>query len=231
MSAAVDPPRGLVIGAGGWFLLALGLSLGSRLPIHMTPASLAPSVRICLIVCSVGSIIAWPLVRLSMEPRERPLASALLDGATLICLYQMVLWPMRLATPWPTERTLLISLVEVAHVLGVCGIVALATATASAWARSLAMVACLVLAFGVHAPFAAAGLPLDALAQWLPGALPMLMTTMDATSSMPTPEDWSTLWTMSAIPCLMLVFVWATAGLWAPRPRAGSAVARGRRVG
>lgn len=233
MSAAVDPPRGLVVAAGMWFIFALLLSLGTQVPLHLTPASLAPSIRVCLIVCAVGSLVAWPLVRLSLEPQSSPRIRTMLDAVTIALLYQMVLWPLRLATPWPVERTLLIGLTEVSSLVGTAGLVAIGWSRSSNLAKSMAMIGCLIIAFGLHAPLAAIGISeFQAPGELLPGALPTLMATMEASTSMPTSDDWSALMISSIIPVIVLATGFALAGLGGSGSTGSNrAVAAVRRVG
>ncbi|MSR28304.1 MAG: hypothetical protein EXS03_01855 [Phycisphaerales bacterium] len=183
MSAAVEPPRLLVIAAGVWFVGALALALGARLPDSTAMASLFPSVRLCLIACAAGVLVGWPLLRLSLPSPARPVATMVMDLTTILFLFQAVLWPMRLATPWSIERTLLIDLVVGSSGVAVGGLVALGSARASSWWRALAMAACLALASGLFVQFG------------LPGGVPELLASMDSRASMPIEGEWASCFT------------------------------------
>lgn len=179
MSAAVDPPRTLVVASGVWLLAALLLSLGVRLPESLTLGSLFPAIRMCLIACFAGLLVGWPLLRLSVAAPARPVAVTLLDLATLVVLLQAVLWPLRLATAWPLERTLLIDALVVAQLAGTAGVVVVGCATNSSLARAVAMVAVLGLSAGIGSSLG------------LPEGLPGIVATMDSTTSLPTAWEWS----------------------------------------
>ena len=191
MSQAIDPPRGIVVAAGIWILLALFLAIGSTLPLQITPASLAPAVRVTVVTCLVGAIVAWPLVRLSQISDESRVIRPLIDAATLGCLLQLVLWPLRLATPWTVERTVLIDLCALSSLIAVAGVVAAASCSTRTSVRSLAMVTCLLVASGARWPLAAAGVPDVALALPFLGACATILDLTDATASMPDSEVWN----------------------------------------
>lgn len=178
MWAAVEPPRLLVIAAGGWFVGALALAVGVRQPASLALASLFPSVRICLLATIAGIFVGWPLLRLSLYPPRRIVATVALDVLTLGLLFQSVLWPMRLATPWPIERTLLIDALTMASLAGAAGMTLLGCYANSGVARGLAMVGALALTTGIAAPLS--------LGEGMPG----IVDAMDATSSIPTRDEW-----------------------------------------
>ena len=179
MSGAVEPPRLLVLAAGAWFIGALLLGLGARVPDSLTLGSLFPAVRICLVACVAGAIVGWPLLRFSVAPPARCAASTLLELATMIALLQAVLWPMRLATPWPIERTLLIDFMACSQLVGASGIVAIGSSSSSPIARGLAMIAILGVACGIGAGWG------------LPAGIPGILDAMDSTASMPTTHEWA----------------------------------------
>ncbi len=189
--AVIEPPRTLVVAAGAWILLALLLALGTTLPLQITPASLAPAIRITLVTCLVGALVAWPLARLSQGPGSGGVLNDLLQAATLGSLLQLVIWPLRLATPWTVERTLLIDLCALSSLVAVAGIVAVGSRSQRTTPRAIAMVACLVVAGGVRWPLAAAGAQDLALTLPFLGSCATVLELMDATASMPDHEVWT----------------------------------------
>ncbi|MSR69863.1 MAG: hypothetical protein EXS17_05905 [Phycisphaerales bacterium] len=191
MSQAIDPPRGLVIAAGLWILLALFLALGTTLPLQVTPASLAPAVRVTIVTCLVGGLIAWPLVRLSQVTAVPGVLRPLIDAATLACLLQLVIWPLRLATPWTIERTVLIDLCALSSLVAVAGVVAAGCCWSRSSVRAVAMVLCLVIAGGIRWPLAAAGVDDFALTSPFIGACATILELTDATASMPDSAVWN----------------------------------------
>ncbi len=191
MSQAIDPPRGLVVAAGLWILLSLALALGTTLPHQITPASLAPAIRVTVVTCLVGAIVAWPLVRLSQVTERLGAMRPLIDAATLGCLLQLVVWPLRLATPWTIERTLLIDLCALSSLFAVAGVVAAGCCSVRSSVRALAIVLCLVVAGGVHWPLAAAGVADFELTRPFIGACSTILELTDATASMPDSNVWN----------------------------------------
>ncbi len=191
MSGAIEPPRGLVLAAGAWVVAAAVLSFGVQLPLQVTPASLTPAIRMFLATCSAGMLIAWPLLRLSQTPVDRPVLRALIDAITLACLFQVLIWPLRLATPWPLERTVLIDLSVLGQLGAVFGIVAAGTAFRHSIVRAAAMSASIVIALGLELPMAAMGSPLDPARADVLSGIAGLLELMEAQSSTPTETDWS----------------------------------------
>ncbi len=214
MSGAVEPPRLLVVAAGVWFIGALLLGLGARLPESLTLGSLFPAVRICLVACIAGAIVGWPLLRLSIATPPRCAASTLLELVTLIALLQAVLWPMRLATPWPIERALLVDVMGCSQLVAVSGVVAIGSAVGAALARGLAMIAALGLASGVGAGWG------------LPTGIPGILDAIDSTASMPTTQEWAlALGSVVTTPVIALVGLTLAALASGGCPRAGRSIA------
>lgn len=191
MSRAIDPPRGLVVAAGVWILLSLLLALGTTIPHQITPASFAPAVRVTVVTCLVGAIVAWPLVRLSQVTEAPGALRPLIDASTVGCLLQLVIWPLRLATPWTIERTLLIDICALSSLFAVAGVVAAGCCSPRATVRAAAMLLCLVVAGGVHWPLAAAGVSGFALTLPFTGACATILELTDATASMPDSTVWN----------------------------------------
>ncbi len=181
MSAAIEPPRFLVVAAGGWFVGALALGLGARVPESLALASLFPPVRISLLATVAGLLVAWPLLRLTLATPRRCVAVTLVEMMTLMVLFQAVMWPLRLATPWSIERTLLIDALALSAMTGVTGVVAFGAATSSAVVRAVAMAVVLALSTGITS------------IAWLGTGIPGVVDAMGATASMPTPGDWRAL--------------------------------------
>ena len=196
MSAAVEPPRGLVLLSAAWIAVSWLVSFGLRMPLQVSAGALTPGVRSMLICCALGALVAWPMLRLCQAAPRAPVRSTLLDAATVIVLLQTVLWPLRLATTWVPERTALIDVVLVAHVLACCGIVTAALPWRSGAVRGFAMAACLLVAAGPASVLAASGLAdaASALPRWIGGGFPAMGDAMRATSSLPEPLMWRDAW-------------------------------------
>ena len=121
-------PRGLVFAASGWIMVSWVFAMGLEPPLQPSSSVYTPAARMLLVSLVIGGLIGWPLLRLSSEIPRRPLASALLDAATLTALLQVLLWPLRLVTSWPIARTLLIDTHGIIWLLITGGAVAIATA-------------------------------------------------------------------------------------------------------
>ena len=117
MSAAVEPPRGLVLLAAVWIAISWLVSFGLRMPLQISAGALTPGVRSMLICCALGALVAWPMLRLCQPEPRAPVRATLLDAATVMVLLQTVLWPLRLATTWAPERTALIDMALVGGLL------------------------------------------------------------------------------------------------------------------
>ena len=198
MSEAIEPPRGLVIAAGGWIIFSAIASFGFQLPIHLSPSSLTPSIRMLLLTCAVGMVIVWPLVRLSLPSRERTIARTIIDTLTLACLWQLIVWPLRLGTPWPIERTLLLDLLVIILLAGSAGIIAAASAFQNSLARGFAMICCILLTVGLQIPLAAIGFTPTGissvfLANIFQGGVPSLLSCMNSPASLPESSEWESL--------------------------------------
>lgn len=196
MSAAVEPPRGLVLLSAAWIAGSWLVSFGLKMPIQVSSGSLTPGVRAMLICCALGALVVWPMVRLCQSSPPAPVRSAMLDAATVIVLLQTVLWPLRLATTWAPERTLLIDVILVAHTLACAGVLAAARPWRSGIVRGAAMAACIAIAAGPAALLAAAGAPgvASAVPSWVGGGFPAMGEAMMATSSLPDPAAWAAAW-------------------------------------
>lgn len=136
------PPRGLILLASAWLVVAWILSIGWRPPVQAHAASYTPGVRMLLLSLVVGIGIAWPLVRLSGPARAWPIRQALLDVAVLLCLAQVVVWPLRLVTPWTPLRSAAIDLTLGGWAFAATALVALGTVPRARFdtvARSLCM--------------------------------------------------------------------------------------------
>ena len=196
MSAAVEPPRGLVLLSAAWIAVSWLVSFGLRMPLQISAGALTPGVRSMLICCALGALVAWPMLRLCQPPPNAPVRSTLLDAATVIVLLQTVLWPLRLATTWVPERTALIDVVLVGHVLACCGIVTAAAPWRSGVTRGIAMAGCLLVAAGPASVLAAGGYSdaARALPRWIGGGFPSMGDAMRATSSLPDQSMWRDTW-------------------------------------
>ena len=146
--APVDPrpalpvPRGLVFAASGWIAVSWIIAIGVQPPLQPSSAVYTPAARMLLASMVIGGVVAWPLVRLSAGVNRRPIASALLDLATLVALFQIVVWPLRLVTSWPADRTLLLDLHGIAWLASIAGLLASVAAReggARAWTMILIM--------------------------------------------------------------------------------------------
>ena len=237
MSEAIEPPRGLVIAAGGWIIFSAMESFGFQLPLHLSPSSLAPSIRMLLLTCAVGMMIAWPLVRLSLPSRDRTILRTILDALTLAFMWQLIVWPLRLGTPWPIERTLLLDLFVSTSLAGTAGIIAAASALRSSLVRGFAMIGCIVLAVGLELPLAVVGItPVGIsntfLANIFQGGIPSLLSFMNSTASLPESSEWERLVAygfLNGALCLMgLTFTAVASALTSAQ---ANQVASGRRAG
>ena len=198
MSEAIEPPRGLVIAAGGWIIFSAIASFGFQLPIHLSPSSLTPSIRMLLLTCAVGMVIVWPFVRLSQTSRDRMIIRTIVDALTLACLWQLIIWPLRLGTPWPIERTLLLDLLGIISLTGSVGIIAAASAFQNSLARGFAMICCILLTVGLQIPLAAIGFTQTGissvfLANIFQGGVPSLLSCMNSPASLPESSEWESL--------------------------------------
>ncbi|MAH65937.1 MAG: hypothetical protein CMJ27_06050 [Phycisphaerae bacterium] len=144
--APVDPrpalpiPRGLVFAASGWIAASWIIAIGVQPPLQPSSAVYTPAARMLLASMVIGGLVAWPLFRLSTGGNRRPIASALLDLATLVALFQIVVWPLRLVTSWPADRTLLVDLHGIAWLASIAGVLASVAAReggARAWTMTV----------------------------------------------------------------------------------------------
>ena len=119
---ALPVPRGLVFAASGWIAVSWIIAIGVQPPLQPSSAVYTPAARMLLASMVIGGVVAWPLVRLSAGVNRRPIASALLDLATLVALFQIVVWPLRLVTSWPADRTLLLDLHGIAWLASIAGL-------------------------------------------------------------------------------------------------------------
>ena len=237
MSEAIEPPRGLVIAAGGWIIFSAITSFGFQLPLHPSPSSLTPSIRMLLLTCAVGMMIAWPLVRLSQTSRDRMIIRTIIDALTLAFLWQLIIWPLRLGTPWPIERTLLLDLLGITSLTGSVGIIAAASAFQNSLARGFAMICCILLTVGLQLPLAVAGFTHVGisslfLANIFQGGIPNLLASMNSPASMPELIEWESLVAygiFNGALCLVGLAIGAVAAI---QPSAqATQVASGRRAG
>jgi hypothetical protein len=196
MSAAVEPPRGLVLLSAAWIAVSWLVSFGLRMPLQISAGALTPGVRSMLICCALGALVAWPMLRLCQAPSRAPVRSTLLDAVTVIVLLQTVLWPLRLATTWVAARTALVDAVLAAHVLACCGIVMAALPWKSGAVRGAAMLGCLLVAAGPPSVIAALGFveAAESLPRWIGGGFPSMGDVMRATSSLPDDGAWRDAW-------------------------------------
>lgn len=139
------PPRGLILLASAWLIVAWAIHIGLRPPVQMHAASYTPGVRMLLLSVTIGICIAWPLLRLSGPPRAWPIRQALLDLVVLACLAQVAVWPLRLVTPWPPMRSAAIDACLLLWGLAVAAPVALGTRP---WERGATLMrsACMLIA-------------------------------------------------------------------------------------
>ncbi len=136
---ALPVPRGLVFAASGWIAASWIIAIGVQPPLQPSSAVYTPAARMLLASMVIGGLVAWPMFRLSTSRNRRPIASAMLDLATLVALFQIVVWPLRLVTSWPADRTLLLDLHGVAWLASVAGVLAWVAAREHA-ARSWTMI-------------------------------------------------------------------------------------------
>ena len=143
------PPRGLVLGASIWIAISWIALVGPRPPLQPTSLSYTPAIRMMVQSMFLLTIVAWPLLRLSLPGRARPVISAVMDTIAMLVLWQIVLWPMRLVTTWPVARVVVID----AEVVASC----LAAGLVVAWccrgrlARILGMSGLLLWSLGIPA--------------------------------------------------------------------------------
>ena len=136
-------PRGLVFAASAWIAASWVIAIGVQPPLQPSSAVYTPAARMLLASMVIGGLVAWPLFRLSTGRIRRPIACALLDLATLVALFQIVVWPLRLVTSWPADRTLLLDLHGIAWLASIAGVLAWVAARgggARAWTMILIMV-------------------------------------------------------------------------------------------
>ncbi|MHC4245813.1 MAG: hypothetical protein GWP75_01015 [Planctomycetia bacterium] len=138
-SPALPVPRGLVFAASGWIAASWIIAIGVQPPLQPSSAVYTPAARMLLASMVIGGLVAWPLFRLSATRNRRPIASAMLDLATLVALLQIVVWPLRLVTSWPADRTLLLDLHGVAWLATIAGLLA-STVARDGGARVWAMI-------------------------------------------------------------------------------------------
>lgn len=164
--SAPPPPRGLVLGASAWIAISWLALMGPRPPLQPTSLSYTPAIRMMVQSMLVLTVVAWPLMRLSLPARPRPALSAVLDTVAMLVFWQIVLWPMRLVTTWPIGRVLLVDAEAIAACLVAGAVVAwcprsrtgriLGMAMLMAWSVGVpALVATLggVLPSGLAGPF------------------------------------------------------------------------------
>ncbi len=237
MSEAIEPPRGLVIAAGGWIIFSSIASFGFQLPIHLSPSSLTPSIRMLLLTCAVGVMIVWPLARLSLPSRDRTIARTIIDALTLACMWQLIVWPLRLGTPWPIERTLLIDFMVIISLVGNAGIIAAASVLQSSLVRGFAIIACILLAVGLQLPLAAIGItPMGIsnafLANIFQGGVPSLLSYMTSPASLPESSEWESFVAYGIFNCALCLMGLAFAAIASNLNSAqANQVASGRRAG
>lgn len=138
-SSPLPIPRGLVFAASGWIAASWIIAIGVQPPLQPSSAVYTPAARMLLASMAIGGLVAWPLFRLSTATNPRPIASAMLDLATLVAMFQIVVWPLRLVTSWPADRTLLLDLHGVAWLASIAGLLA-STANRRGGARVWAMI-------------------------------------------------------------------------------------------
>ena len=160
----IELPRGLVFGASIWLAASWLISIGVRPPLQPTSATYTPAVRMMVVSMMIGTLVAWPLARLSNDPPRRPLLAPFLDLVSIAALGQIVVWPLRLVTTWPVERTSLVSFELLASAVLAGGLLALVGVERRG--RSLAMAG--LLALVVLPPIAAIALDTESLGAWSP---------------------------------------------------------------
>jgi hypothetical protein len=103
--------RPLLMGWAVWLLVSWGVNLGIDPPLWHDAHSLIPAVRGFLLAATLGLLLGWPTVRLSLRPSSRPVAQLLTDWALLMLIFQVVAWPLRVLIDWPIAQVVLINLV------------------------------------------------------------------------------------------------------------------------
>lgn len=151
---ALDDVRELMLGWCLWLLGSWGVTL--------TLDTAIPSTRWMIYAAMTGLLAAWPAVRLSQAATHagRPSLMLLVDWFALLVILQAVVWPLRVVAGWTWWQALWIDLSLGAWALLAGGIAALGRAFAGGLARTLAMVAVLIVPLGEPAVALLAGRPI-----------------------------------------------------------------------
>lgn len=141
------------------FLLMVTAMMFSRLATaySISPSISRPASRQMLVVIAFGMCVLWPMTRLSQTiPRPSIVASCLRDMVVILIPLQAIVWPQRLIVlgGWSTKVVLVLDLHFLAWGLVIAGATSIASiliagSTNHARARVLAMLAVLMVVFGV----------------------------------------------------------------------------------
>lgn len=153
---AASPGVGVRVLMLGWCLWLLG-----SWAVTLTLDSPIPAVRWMVFSAFTGLVLIWPMIRLSQDTRAGSGGGAaviLADWVCLILIFQAVVWPLRLVAGWSWEQALLIDAAMASWSLLAGAIAVVGRRFASAWARTAAMLLCLLLVLGTAAVRILAGL-------------------------------------------------------------------------
>jgi hypothetical protein len=138
-------PRGLIFMASIWLIGSWILAIGLRAPVQPSSATYTPQVRLMVQCVVIGTMIGWPMLRLSQPTPSLPIRQTFLDLLVLIGLAQVVLWPLRLVTSWTPLRTAAIDATVCGWVIVAGAVVAASIVSARRGPRNLAMIACVAM--------------------------------------------------------------------------------------
>ncbi len=143
-------PRGLILLGFVWLVAWWAMAMGFRPPLHPSPASYEPGVKLMLLALMIGITIAWPVYRLSQPTSSRPIVQTWLDLLVLLAMSQVVIWPLRLVTTLSRASTAAMDAGLIGWAILIGAIVAAACGARASGPRTLAMLACIGL--GLIAP-------------------------------------------------------------------------------
>lgn len=141
--------RGIVLAWCLWLLGSWAVLLGLDRPVA--------AVRGMVMAAMLGLTLVWPLVRLSQDDppalldasvrdrRRFRFAAIVVDWLSLMLVFQAVVWPLRVTGDWGLEQTLWIDAAVAAWSLMIAAIVAIGVQFERPLARTLAMLACVML--------------------------------------------------------------------------------------
>jgi hypothetical protein len=93
--------------------------------------AMRPAARAMLITVAAGIALVWPLVRLSQQRDDRPIAATMHDLIVLLVPVQAIVWPQTLwwLARWPLEVVAAVALSLISWAVLIGGLIALAYST------------------------------------------------------------------------------------------------------